>query len=127
MNKTNGSFAAAILAITLAAHGQPARISVDTAHPDHPISPMLWGIFFEDINLSADGGIYPELVRNRSFEDAQRPEFWKFSGDGTMAVEFSNPLNGTNRHYLEIRSSGSFTLRNDGYWGMNIIEGNSYT
>src|SRR5579862_2628434 len=121
------SIVAAILAITLATHAQPAKISVDAAHPGHPISPMLWGIFFEDINLSADGGIYPELVRNRSFEDAERPEFWKFSGDGSMAVEFSNPLNASNQHYLEIRSSGSFTVRNDGYWGMHVIQGNSYT
>src|SRR5947209_6308434 len=81
-NEMKRSLTAAILVMALASHAQPAKISVDVTHPAHPISPMLWGIFFEDINLSADGGIYPELVRNRSFEDSQRPEFWKFSGDG---------------------------------------------
>ena len=47
-----------------------AKITVEVKQPGHMISPLLFGIFFEDINLSADGGIYPELVRNRSFEDA---------------------------------------------------------
>src|SRR5215469_11488503 len=114
--KLKGLIASAVVAITAAANAQTGKISVDVAHPGHPISPMLWGIFFEDINLSADGGIYPELVRNRSFEDSDRPQFWKLSGDGTMAVEFSNPLNDLNRHYLEVRASGSFSVRNDGYW-----------
>lgn len=126
-NNLRNTIAVAFMAIAVAASAQSAKISVDVAHAGHPISPMLWGIFFEDINLSADGGIYPELVRNRSFEDAERPEFWNFSGDGTMAVKFSGSLNGRNRHYLEIRSGGSFTLRNDGYWGMNIVGGLSYT
>src|SRR5690348_16275399 len=75
--------AAAALSITLAAGAQPAKISVAVNQPGHKISPTLWGIFFEDINMSTDGGIYPELVRNRSFEDADTPENWKFtSTDG---------------------------------------------
>ena len=53
--------------------------------PGHRISPTLWGIFFEDINMSADGGIYPELVRNRSFEDGDTPEFWKFANTAGRA------------------------------------------
>jgi len=53
--------AAALLASSLAA--DLARITVDAARPGHAIAPTLWGVFFEDINLSADGGIYPERVR----------------------------------------------------------------
>src|ERR1700760_3090544 len=45
-----------------------AVISVDVAHPGAAISPTMFGIFFEDINFGADGGLYPELVKNRSFE-----------------------------------------------------------
>ncbi len=45
-----------------------AVISVDAAHPGAAISPTMFGIFFEDINFGADGGLYPELVKNRSFE-----------------------------------------------------------
>lgn len=125
-NKLTSAIAGAFMAIAATTDAQPAKISVDVAHPGHAISPMLWGIFFEDINLSADGGIYPELVRNRSFEDSQRPEFWNFSGDGTMTIASSDPLNALNPHYLQISATGGFTLVNDGYWGMNIVQGESY-
>ena len=46
----------------------PVTIKIDTAHPGATISPEMFGIFFEDINFGADGGLYPELVKNRSFE-----------------------------------------------------------
>src|SRR5678809_117109 len=57
----------------------PARITVEVATPANDIPRTLWGVFFEDINLSADGGIYPELVRNRSFEDSDTPQNWKLN------------------------------------------------
>ena len=79
-----------------------ASLTVQVDNPGHPISPNLWGIFFEDINLSADGGIYPELVRNRSFEDSDKPEFWTLSdangGQSKMEIDSSHPLNPFNRH-----------------------------
>ena len=52
-----------------------AKITVDVGTPGHTISPTLFGIFFEDINLSADGGLYAELIRNRSFEDADTLQY----------------------------------------------------
>jgi hypothetical protein len=58
---------AASAAVVAAASAQPAQIVVDASHPGHKIPSTLWGIFFEDINMSTDGGIYPELIRNRSF------------------------------------------------------------
>ena len=65
-----------LAAATLAA--APATLTVQVDQPGHKVAPTLWGIFFEDINLSADGGIYPELVRNRSFEDSERQaDHWK--------------------------------------------------
>ena len=82
--KLSAWFAAAVLATAISTNAQPAKIYVAVNQPGHKISPTLWGIFFEDINLSADGGIYPELVRNLSFEDADMLENWKFAsvGDG---------------------------------------------
>ena len=78
--KFNVLFAAALTACGfLCAKAQTGTNRRDADQPGHAISPTLWGIFFEDINLSADGGIYPELVRNRSFEDSDQPEYWKFS------------------------------------------------
>ena len=117
---------AVVLASTIAANAQPAKITVDTAHPAHAISPTLWGIFFEDINLSADGGIYPELVRNRSFEDADKPADWNISG-AEASIDTTKPLNPYNRKSLRLKTSGAFTVVNEGYWGMNLVQGEVYT
>jgi alpha-L-arabinofuranosidase len=115
---------------------EPAKITVDAAHPAHAIPQTLWGIFFEDINMSTDGGIYPELVRNRSFEDAETPADWKFtSADGKSQATISTadvhgqpvPLNAFNRQSLRVKVNGAFTLENDGYWGMNMVQGDHYT
>src|SRR5450759_3428724 len=65
----------------------PAKITVDAAHPAHAIAPTLWGIFFEDINMSTDGGIYPELVRNRSFEYSEKTENWSLVTSGWASGE----------------------------------------
>jgi len=115
---------------TITSNAQPAKISVAVNQPGHKISPTLWGIFFEDINLSADGGLYPELVRNRSFEDSEKPDFWKLSndasGNSTAAIDSSRPLNTFNTHSLRVNVDGAFALQNEGYWGMNIVKGDSY-
>jgi alpha-L-arabinofuranosidase len=114
------------------------KITVDVNKTGHEISPTLFGIFFEDINLSADGGLYPEMVRNRSFEDADIPKDWEFiSVDEKSSASISNanlyaqppvrPLNPFNRKALLINVDGSFKLKNSGYWGMNMVQGESYT
>src|SRR5580658_6941009 len=107
-----------------------ASLTVDVDKPGHSISPTLWGIFFEDINLSADGGIYPELVRNRSFEDSDQPDSWTLSdsngGKSRIAIDSSQPLNPFNRHSLCVTLDGSIALENEGYWGMNLVKGDSY-
>jgi len=124
-------WAVGLLATVLSGNAQPGDISVAVDRPAHRIAPTLWGIFFEDINHSADGGIYPELVRNRSFEDSTRPECWNLAsmaGDGTTAtIDDARPLNPFNRRSLCVRINGSFTLENQGYWGMNIVSGEGYT
>ena len=133
--KLKNYFAAAVLALAISAGAQPAKITVDVAHPSHEIPTTLWGIFFEDINMSTDGGIYPELVRNRSFEDSDKLENWRFSNLGgaseasvVMADEHAQPppLNPFNRKSLRIKSDGAFTLQNEGYWGMNFVQGDGY-
>lgn len=132
-----------VFVLTFALHAQQrkagkAKITVEVNKPGHTISPTLFGIFFEDINLSTDGGIYPEMVRNRSFEDADTLQNWKLvSADGksTAAIIAANvysnppipPLNAFNRKSLCVTAYGSFKLMNDSYWGMNIIQGRSYS
>ena len=135
--KLKNYFAAAVLASAISTNAQPAKITVDAAHPGHAIPPTLWGIFFEDINMSTDGGIYPELVRNRSFEDADTAENWKFAavGGGSSEATISTadvhgqpvPLNAFNRKSLRVKADGAFTLQNEGYWGMSFVQGDGYT
>ena len=132
MTKSNfmiGSWTALFMSIAMPVFAQ-ATIAVDVDKPGHAVSPLLWGIFFEDINLSADGGIYPELVRNRSFEDAARPEYWRLlnvtNSNSQMAIDDSEPLNPLNHHCLRVNTDGPFVLENEGYWGMNIISGDHY-
>ena len=116
-------------ALAASTFGQ-ASITLNFDQPGHKISPTLWGIFFEDINNSTDGGLYPELVRNRSFEDSDRPDKWKLAngenGHCEMHVFSGKPLNAFNRQNLKIAVDGPFRLSNEGYWGMNIVQGESY-
>ena len=119
-----------LVGLTSSLEAQPqstpeAKITVDVNKPGHPISPMLFGVFFEDINLASDGGIYPELVRNRSFEDADTLQNWKFASvnaGSTASIITADvqarppvpPLNPFNRKSLCIRAKGSFNVENDG-------------
>ena len=77
-------YSAAVLALILVPvspviQGQQSSmvISVDAAHPGAAISPAMFGIFFEDINFGADGGLYPERIKNRSFEFDQPLNGWR--------------------------------------------------
>ncbi|MBE7173237.1 MAG: alpha-L-arabinofuranosidase [Williamsia sp.] len=101
-----------------------------------PIQPTMWGIFFEDINMGADGGLYAELVKNRSFE-FQRPMMgWKVLGkpktEGDFLVENRrpNPLNAGNPRFLHVTlheaTKGSIGLNNEGFKGMGIKNGLRY-
>lgn len=133
------SLALAVFSVTanLQAQMGKAKITVDVTKPGHTISPTLFGIFFEDINLSADGGIYPELVRNRSFEDADTLQNWKFTSDGKSKASITKadvqsrqpvpPLNAFNRKSLLIEADGLFKLENAGYFGINAVQGDNYT
>ncbi|MFR8339920.1 MAG: hypothetical protein ACLVAW_26385 [Eisenbergiella massiliensis] len=63
-----------------------SRITVRTENKRFPTAPNLYGIFFEDINRAGDGGLYPELLRNRSFEDSIEPKDCHTEQDGYALV-----------------------------------------
>ncbi|MCX6908745.1 MAG: DUF1080 domain-containing protein [Verrucomicrobia bacterium] len=114
---------------------ETAKLTVEVGKPGHKIAPTLWGIFFEDINLSADGGIYPELVRNRSFEDNETvAEYWSLATNGVakadLAIDDSKPLNPFNRRSLRWNisdaSGGKVSLVNEGYYGMAMAKDADY-
>lgn len=96
----------------LRAADPPTRLTVEVDKPGAAISPLLYGIFFEEINRAGDGGIYAEMVQNRSFEDADFPVAWTLvKGDGaagSFALDKSKPLNHKNPTSLrlEIGSAG---------------------
>ena len=112
---------------TAGARAEMARLHVDTANPGHAVSPLLWGIFFEDINLSTDGGIYPERVRNRSFEDSDKPEHWTAAGPAGIAVSSESPVSEKNPRSLRVTATdaGGGAV-NEGYWGMAVVKGERY-
>ena len=112
-----------------------ARLTVQADQPK-AISPDLFGIFFEDINYSADGGLYAELIQNRSFaySSADNPD-WNFftgwelvSGGGTCSITLGTdaPIHPNNPHYLALNVDGAVGLRNTGYDGIVINAGATY-
>ncbi len=107
-------------------------INVNISNPIAPVQPTMWGIFFEDINFAADGGIYAELVKNRSFEFFQPLMGWKImKPDTTTGVTILNQseTNPSNPRYARITISygePSFGLSNEGFRGMGIKKGEVY-
>ena len=142
MNTRVRSVLSALLAVAGVAiadgfvHAQEAEIAVAVDQPGHAVSPTLWGIFFEDINCSADGGIYAELVRNRSFEDSDKqPEQWSVVSSGPakveMAVATEKPVSAKNLHALRVTITaagpGRAGVANGGFWGMALKKGAGYS
>ena len=114
------------LAVGLSAQAQ-VLVNVDT-HSTKTVSPDLYGIFFEDINNAADGGIYAELIRNRSFEDDNKDiPTWSVCGASHKLVT-KGLLNKVQGHALELTFAGKQlqTLTNDGFWGINAVQGRPY-
>lgn len=63
-----------------------SKITVKTSQVKFPVAESLYGLFFEDINRSGDSGLYPEMLRNRSFEDSIPPEGTEADPDGSVFV-----------------------------------------
>jgi len=116
----------------------PTVIAVDAAHPGAAISPAMFGIFFEDINFGADGGLYPERIKNRSFEFDQPLKGWRAilpitpkselgPNKGELDLGTDNPLNTSNPHYLRVRAfAPGFGLSNSGFRGIGVERGAEY-
>ena len=111
-------------------------LNIDAGDEIHDISDLLFGVFFEDINFAADGGLYAEMVANRSFEFtaiAQDDELyrWNSVNDAVISVESDkkHSLNENNPNYLVIKGNadGKSGIENRGFLdGMSIVEGKDY-
>src|SRR3954471_15788300 len=96
---------AALTASVLSAAEVITHITIEAGEPGHAVSPLLHGIFFEDINYGADGGLYAELVQNRSFEHAESLYAWSVvnrGAEGGIDIATAEPLNAKNPHYLRL-------------------------
>lgn len=101
----------------------PYTVNIDASDRSKEISDTMWGLFFEDINSSADGGLYAELVQNRSFEMDDSDYSWKILSQHSK-VQSTGGMNKNNPHYMALVPDE--TIENDGYMGMSIKEGKKY-
>src|SRR5499426_871235 len=114
------------------AQTQSDAITVQVDRPGAAISPTLFGLFFEDINFGADGGLYPERVKNRSFEFPDPMMGWKRlargEAKGTLQIyDAGSRNNRPNAHYLQLKAdSGSFGVSNEGFRGIGVEQGKEY-
>lgn len=130
------SFAVAVASIATV---NAQRQFVLNTKPGAPVQPTMYGIFFEDINFGADGGLYAELVENRSFEaplhitpSGERLcgglQGWNVFGNVSLGTE--KPAFDRNPHYATLKDDGhreKFTgLENHGYFGMGLKQGLAY-
>lgn len=134
--------------ITILFFGLLGMMPANAQNGGKKISSDLFGLFFEDINYAADGGLYAELVQNRSFEYIPTEQgswnpfsFWEYLSPGfsigRISVETNAPVHPVNKHYavLDVEVVGNYTqfkgeagvgLKNSGFDGMVVREGEKY-
>lgn len=133
------------LLLTAAAGAQAqVTINVDANDKGAKVSPTLYGIFFEEINHGGEGGLYAELLRNRSFEDKmprhRRPQAadaparrnaipgWSAVGGAQISLTQDGLLNSAQGNALHVKTAKGQTagIQNEGFWGINAVQGRTY-
>ena len=96
------------------------------------VSPMLYGLMTEEINYSYEGGLYGELVRNRTFKaNPTNAVFWNAVGNGVISLDTNQPLNSALNVSLKLDTSKAAKnspagIANDGYWGIPVRPDTTY-
>jgi alpha-N-arabinofuranosidase len=119
------------------AQQSPAQLTIQWDKPLHPVSPTLYGLMTEEINYSYDGGLYAEMVRNRTFQDHGfgGVAHWNLEhrgdSDVSMALDpATGPSDALQQSLLltvkQASPSGQAGLRNEGYWGMALRPHTTY-
>ncbi len=130
-------FVSSILALACTAQTPDATLSVQLDKPLHSVSPKLYGLMTEEINYSYDGGIYAEMVRNRTFQDrgSSGTAHWDLvemgNADATMTVDYTTgPSEAITRSLrLDIAKADAANpagARNEGFWGMAMRPNTTY-
>ena len=116
------------LATATTSFAQVNEFTVKVNKTGAEIQPTMYGIFIEDINFAADGGLYAELVKNRSFEFPNNPlQGW--SAGGKLEVKDDGPFD-RNPHYVRLLYPGHpqkhTAVQNDGFFGIGLKKGEQY-
>ena len=125
-------FACGLLAAAAAPAADVHRVTVEPETVVSAASPDLWGLFFEDIDLSLDGGVYAEMVRNRSFEDGHGAtreltlEYWNPVGNAECFLSERPDAHPNDRHCVTVRGLPGVGIANEGYFGMGVKKGAAY-
>lgn len=125
-----------LLSLYLTVYPQSSSITVDVNKKGAQISPLQYGLFYEEIQHAGDGGLYPEMIENRSFEefrngvqfetqldqgimpamdDPKNIKGWKLTGSGKMSLDQSEPLNRNNPTSLKVESEGAVSITSAGF------------
>jgi alpha-L-arabinofuranosidase len=108
------------------------KLTVYADKPIASISPTMWGVFFEDINFGADGGLYAELIKNRSFEFPTAMMGWRESRTSYQKGRYlviNKSDNSTNSRFARITintAEGNYTLTNEGFRGIGLHKNKQY-
>lgn len=117
----------ALALATAASAGAANVLDVQVNKVGAPIQPTMYGIFFEDINYAADGGLYAEMIKNRSFEFPQNLMGWVTYGN--VKLQEDGPFE-RNPHYVRLASAGHNDkhtgLENEGFFGVTANKGENY-
>lgn len=136
MSRKAISFFCIVMFVSSSMAQTPLAIEVDYTKRVSEIQPTMWGIFFEDINFAADGGIYAELVKNRSFEfDAplmgwsesktDRFSLNKESG-AAMIISRGEELANPRFARFNINAETGYNITNEGFRGMGVKKDMQY-
>ena len=108
-------------------HAQLA-VTIDAGKRGAMIDNRHNGLFFVEINHSGEGGLYAEMIRNRSFQaNTTYPVNWSVVGDASQSISSTNPLNDVNTLSNKVMMKASYSgIKNGGWWGCYFEEGISY-
>ncbi len=114
-------------AFVLSAAAQNKELTIDLKHNGTPIQKTMYGLFIEDVNFAADGGLYAELVKNRSFDFPYPFTGWQFSGN--VEVRNDGPFD-RNPNYVRLHGSDHphkwTAIVNEGFFGIGIEKNKEY-
>lgn len=127
MNKQRILLTGLSVFLSLSAWSAGTTLTVQTKKPIATVNPDMYGIFFEDINFAADGGLYAELIKNRSFEFPQTLMGWNIFGK--VSVQTDGPFD-RNPHYVRLTDAGHAHkrtgLENEGFRGIGFKQDAAY-